>query len=152
LVFALQLPLQFIVSLPVQLGQMSGDSVLGPVAYVGAAVAVVGILFESIGDFQLVAFKANPANTGKVLRTGLWRYTRHPNYFGDACTWWGLWLIAFDAGYGLWSMVGPILITVLLTRWSGVPTVEGRMRRKRPEYEAYVQRTSGFIPMPPKKA
>ena len=157
LVFALQLPLQFIVSLPVQLGQMGDRGMLfpaplGPAAWLGVAVAVAGILFESIGDSQLVAFKADPANAGKVLQSGLWRYTRHPNYFGDACVWWGLWLIAADAGLGLWSMVGPILITVLLTRWSGVPTVEGRMRRKRPEYEAYVQRTSGFIPMPPKKA
>ncbi len=152
LVFALQLPLQFIVSLPVQLGQMGDLHPLGPIALAGAAVAVVGILFESLGDFQLVAFKANPANAGKVLQSGLWRYTRHPNYFGDACVWWGLWLIAFDAGLGLWSMPGPVLITILLTKWSGVPTVEGRMRRKRPDYEAYVQRTSGFIPMPPKKA
>jgi steroid 5-alpha reductase family enzyme len=151
LVFALQLPLQFIVCLPVQLGQMGTSAPLGPAAWAGAALAVIGILFESIGDFQLVAFKANPANAGKVLQTGLWRYTRHPNYFGDACVWWGLWLIAFDAGQGLWSIAGPILITTLLTRWSGVPTVEGSMRRKRPDYEAYVQRTSGFIPMPPKK-
>jgi len=151
LVFALQLPLQFIVSLPVQLGQMGDVATLGPVAWAGAALTVFGILFESVGDFQLVAFKADPANAGQVLQTGLWRYTRHPNYFGDACVWWGLWLIAVDAGLGLWSMPGPILITTLLTRWSGVPTVEGRMRRKRPQYEAYVQRTSPFIPMLPKK-
>ena len=151
LVFALQLPLQFIVSLPVQLGQVGEPQTLGPTAWIGVAIAAFGILFESIGDFQLVAFKANPANAGKVLQSGLWRYTRHPNYFGDACLWWGLWFIAFDAGQGMWSMPGPILITTLLTRWSGVPTVEGRMRRKRPEYEAYVQRTSSFIPMPPKK-
>jgi steroid 5-alpha reductase family enzyme len=151
LVFALQLPLQFVVSLPVQLGQMGVDAPLGPVAWGGAAIAAFGILFESIGDFQLVAFKANPANAGKVLQTGLWRYTRHPNYFGDACVWWGLWLIAFDSGLGQWSLPGPILITLLLTRWSGVPTVEGRMRRKRPEYEAYVRRTSSFIPLPPRK-
>ena len=123
LVFALQMPLQFIVSLPVQLGQMGDPRPLGPVAGAGAILALVGILFESIGDFQLVAFKANPANAGKVLQSGLWRYTRHPNYFGDACVWWGLWLIAADAGLGLWSLPGPILITTLLTRWSGVPTV-----------------------------
>ena len=154
LVFALQLPLQMIVSLPVQVGQLGESRRLGPVAWVGIALAIFGILFESVGDFQLVAFKANPANAGKVLQSGLWRYTRHPNYFGDACVWWGLWVISVDAGFdvGLWSMPGPILITTLLTRWSGVPTVEGRMRRKRPEYEAYVQRTSGFIPLPPKKA
>ncbi len=152
LVFALQWPLQFVVSLPVQLGQMGGVEPLGPVAGLGAALAVFGIAFESIGDFQLAAYKANPANAGKVLQSGLWRYTRHPNYFGDACVWWGLWVVAVDAGVGLWSMPGPILITVLLTRWSGVPTVEGNMRRKRPEYEAYVQRTSSFIPMPPRES
>ncbi|MEP6968079.1 MAG: DUF1295 domain-containing protein [Pseudomonadota bacterium] len=150
LVFALQAPLQFVVSLPIQLGQLSGPPALGPAAWIGAALAVAGILFESIGDFQLVAFKADGANAGKVLQSGLWRYTRHPNYFGDACVWWGLWLIAAETGLGAWSLPGPVLITVLLTRWSGVPTVEGRMRRKRPEYEAYVRRTSGFIPMPPK--
>ena len=152
LVFALQLPLQFIVCLPVQLGQLSGDTPLGLLAWAGAALAVIGILFETIGDLQLVAFKADPANNGKVLQTGLWRYTRHPNYFGDACVWWGLWLIAAETGLGAWSLPGPILLTFLLTRWSGVPTVEGRMRRKKPDYEAYVQRTSGFVPMPPKRA
>jgi len=152
LVFALQLPLQFVVSLPVQLGQLSGQGPLGPIAWVGAALAAAGIAFESVGDFQLVAFKADPANAGKVLQSGLWRYTRHPNYFGDACAWWGLWLIAADTPLGLWTVPGPLLLTFLLTRWSGVPTVEGRMRRKRPDYEAYVRRTSAFIPMPPKKA
>jgi steroid 5-alpha reductase family enzyme len=151
MVFALQLPLQFIVSLPVQLGQIGEVESLGPPAWAGAVLTLFGIAFESIGDFQLVAFKANPANAGKVLQSGLWRYTRHPNYFGDACVWWGLWMIAFDAGVGLWSMPGPILITVLLTRGSGVPLTEAGMRRKRPEYEAYVQRTSSFIPMLPKK-
>jgi len=151
LVFALQLPLQFIVCLPVQLGQIPAPTPLGPLAWAGAVLAAFGILFESIGDFQLVAFKADPANAGKVLQSGLWRYTRHPNYFGDACVWWGLWLLAADTGLGAWSLPGPILLTFLLTRWSGMPTVEGRMRRKRPDYEAYVQRTSGFIPMFPRK-
>ena len=151
LVFALQWPLQFIVSLPVQLGQMDGAKPLGPVAWLGAALALFGIVFESLGDFQLVAFKADPANAGKVMQTGLWRYTRHPNYFGDACVWWGLWMVAVDAGAGLWSMPGPILITLLLTRWSGVPLTEAGMRRRRPDYEAYVRRTSAFIPMPPRK-
>ena len=151
LVFALQMPLQFIVSLPVQLGQFGPDAALGPLAFLGAAMAVLGIAFETVGDLQLVAFKADPANAGEVLQSGLWRYTRHPNYFGDACTWWGLYLIAADHGLGAWSIPGPVLLTFLLTRWSGVPTVEGRMRRKRPEYEAYVSRTSGFIPWFPRK-
>jgi steroid 5-alpha reductase family enzyme len=153
LVFAMQAPLQFVVCLPVQLGQVAPTTALGPLAWAGVALTLVGIAFESIGDLQLVRFKADPANKGKVLDTGLWRYTRHPNYFGDACVWWGLYLIAAETGWiGAASIVGPILITVLLTRWSGVPTVEGRMRRKRPDYEAYVQRTSSFIPMPPKRA
>ena len=152
LVFALQAPLQFIVCLPVQLGQLTATSTLGPLALAGAVLAVLGIFFETVGDWQLTRFKANPANEGKVLDSGLWRYTRHPNYFGDACVWWGFYLIAADTGLvGALSIPGPILITILLTRWSGVPTVEGRMRRKRPDYEAYVARTSGFIPMPPKK-
>lgn len=153
LVFALQAPLQFIVCLPVQLGQIGEVGALGLAGWAGVALAILGIGFESLGDWQLVRFKADPGNAGKVLDTGLWRYTRHPNYFGDACVWWGLWLIAAETGWpGLVSVVGPILLTVLLTRWSGVPTVEGRMRRKRPDYEAYVARTSSFIPMLPKKA
>ena len=153
LVFALQAPLQFVVCLPAQLGQfgkVSGD--IGPIASAGAALAVVGILFESIGDWQLTRFKADPGNAGKVLDMGLWRFTRHPNYFGDACVGWGLFLIAAESPLGLWSLPAPALLTFLLTRWSGVPTVEGRMRRQRPEYEAYVQRTSSFIPWPPKTA
>ena len=149
IVFALQYLLQFAVALPVQLGQPS-SAPLGAVAIAGAALALVGIGFESLGDWQLTRFKADPANAGKVLDTGLWRYTRHPNYFGDACVWWGLYLIAAETGLGAWALPGPILITVLLTRWSGVPTVEGRMRRKRPDYEAYVARTSGFVPWFPK--
>jgi steroid 5-alpha reductase family enzyme len=151
LVFALQAPLQLVVALPVQLGQWSADGSLGLVGWLGVALCVFGIAFETLGDLQLVAFKADPANAGKVLQNGLWRYTRHPNYFGDACTWWGLFLVAAETPLGLWSLPGPVLITFLLTRWSGVPTVEGRMRRKRPEYEAYVQRTSSFFPMPPKR-
>lgn len=151
-VFALQAPLQFIVCLPVQLGQASAPAALGPLAWTGIALAVVGILFETIGDAQLVRFKANPENAGKVLDTGLWRYTRHPNYFGDACAWWGLYLIAAETGPpGAVSVVGPALLTFLLTRWSGVPTTEGSLRRKKPDYAAYVARTSGFIPMPPKR-
>jgi len=153
LVFALQAPLLFIVCLPVQLGQRGVDGPLGPVGIAGMALTVMGIGFETIADSQLAAFKGDPDNAGKVLDTGLWRYTRHPNYFGDLCVWWGLYLIAAETGIaGILSIAGPILITFLLTRWSGIPTVEGRLRRRRPEYEAYVQRTSSLIPMPPKKA
>jgi steroid 5-alpha reductase family enzyme len=150
-VFALQAPLQFIVSLPVQLGQLSANAELAALAWIGAALSLAGIAFESIGDWQLTRFRANPANAGKVLDSGLWRYTRHPNYFGDACVWWGLWLIAADAGFGAWTLPGPVLITYLLTSLSGVPTVEGHLKRQRPDYAAYVARTSGFIPLPPRR-
>lgn len=151
LVFALQAPLQFIVSLPVQLGQTTADVTPGPLAYVGMFLAIFGITFESIGDGQLVRFRRNPENKGKVMRTGLWRYTRHPNYFGDACVWWGLFFVAVDAGpIGWFALPGPLLITFLLTRVSGVPTTEGHLKRSRPDYEDYVRRTSSFIPWPPK--
>jgi steroid 5-alpha reductase family enzyme len=153
LVFALQAPTQFVVALPVQLGQESPTAApLGAVAWAGVALALLGIAFESIGDLQLARFKADGANAGKVMDRGLWRYTRHPNYFGDACLWWGLFLIAAETRFGLWSLPGPLLMTFLLTRFSGVPTVEGRLRRTRPDYEAYVARTSGFVPWPPRRA
>ncbi|WP_184722076.1 DUF1295 domain-containing protein [Caulobacter sp.] len=149
-VFATQYALGFVVALPVQLGQQAGA--LGPLAIAGAVLAATGIFFETIGDWQLTRFKADPENAGKVMDKGLWRYTRHPNYFGDACVWWGLYLIAAETGIGAWSLPGPVLITVLLTRWSGVPTTEGRMRKSKPGYEEYVARTSGFVPWFPKSA
>lgn len=151
MVYALQAPLLFIVCLPVQLGQVDAAPAVGMLGKIGVVLAVIGIAFESIGDWQLVRFRANPANRDKVLDSGLWRYTRHPNYFGDACTWWGLYLIAAESMTGLWALPGPILLTWTLIKWSGVPTTEGRMKRKKPEYEAYVRRTSGFVPWLPKR-
>ena len=149
MVFAMQGPMLFVVCLPVQLGQVSAEPV-GVLGLAGAAVALVGIAFETIGDAQLERFRADPANKGNVLDTGLWRYTRHPNYFGDACTWWGLYLIAAEANPGWWALPGPLLITWLLTRLSGVPMLERSLRKSRPDYADYVARTSGFFPLPPK--
>jgi steroid 5-alpha reductase family enzyme len=152
-VFALQAPLQFIVALPVQLGQLAPTHApLGPLALAGLAIGAVGFLFETVGDLQLAAFKRDPSTKGKVLERGLWRYTRHPNYFGDACVWVGLYLIAAETPFGAWSFPGPLLLIVLLTRWSGAPLVEGRLRQSRPGYADYVRRTSAFIPWPPKNA
>ena len=151
LVFLLQMPLLWIVCLPVQLGQISPQPLqLGPVAIAGAFIAVFGLAFESVADWQLVWFKNNPENHGQVMDRGLWRYTRHPNYFGDACVWWGLWLVAAESGVGLFAIVGPLFLTFTLTRWSGMPTVEGRLRRHKPAYEDYARRTSAFIPWPPR--
>jgi steroid 5-alpha reductase family enzyme len=151
-VFALQAVLLFIVCLPAQLGQISPEPAeLGLLAWIGATIALTGIAFETVGDWQLRAFRANPENKGKVLDTGLWRFTRHPNYFGDACTWWGIWLVAAETTPGLYAVVGPILITWLLTRLSGVPMLEHGLRKRRPGYEEYIRRTSSFFPWPPKK-
>jgi steroid 5-alpha reductase family enzyme len=151
MVFAMQAVLLFIVCLPVQLGQIATTPMgLTWLGWVGVAVALTGIAFETIGDAQLTRHRNNPAMKGKVLDTGLWRYTRHPNYFGDACTWWGLWLIAAETGPGLWALPGPILLTWLLTRLSGVPMLERALKKTRPGYEEYVRRTSGFFPLPPK--
>ena len=96
-------------------------------------------------------FKSEAANRERVLDKGLWRFTRHPNYFGDCCVWWGLYLIAAESGIGIWALPGPVLLTFLLTRWSGMPTIEGRLRRKKPGYEDYVRRTPAFVPWLPKQ-
>jgi steroid 5-alpha reductase family enzyme len=149
-VFLLQGPMLWIVSLPVQLGQIQAEpATLGLLAWVGAALAAVGIFFESLGDHQMAAFKSDPENEGKVMDRGLWRYTRHPNYFGDSCVWWGLYLIAAETSVGAWSFFGPLLLTWTLVKWSGVPLLERRLQRSRPGYADYLERTSSFFPWPP---
>lgn len=151
MVFLMQAPLLFIVCLPAQLGQLSAEPAqTGWLAFAGKCLALIGIGFETIGDWQLRRFRADPASKGKVLDTGLWRYTRHPNYFGDTCVWWGLWLIAAETPIGLWALPGPILLTWLLTRLSGVPMLEYGLKKSRPEYDDYIRRTSSFLPWPPK--
>jgi steroid 5-alpha reductase family enzyme len=153
MVFLMQAPLLFIVCLPAQLGPLASEPAeLGPLAWIGTVVALTGIAFESVGDWQLRQFRADPSSKGKVLDTGLWRYTRHPNYFGDACAWWGIWLIAAETAPGRWAVIGPVLVTWLLTRLSGVPMLEYSLKKTRPGYEEYVHRTSGFFPWPPKRA
>ena len=151
LVFAMQAPLLFIVCLPAQLGQIAAEpATTGWLAFAGKCLALLGIGFETIGDWQLRRFRADPASKDKVLDTGLWRYTRHPNYFGDCCVWWGLWLIAAETAPGLWAIAGPLLLTWLLTRLSGVPMLEHALKKRRPGYEDYIRRTSSFFPWPPK--
>lgn len=151
MVFAMQAPLLFIVCLPAQLGQLPTTPwTVGWLGFAGKVLVLIGIGFEAIGDFQLSRFRSNPANKGKVLDAGLWRYTRHPNYFGDTCVWWGVFVIAAETPLGLWSLPGPILITFLLTRLSGVPMLEHSLKKNRPGYEDYIRRTSSFFPLPPK--
>lgn len=150
MVFLPQAVLAWLTSLPVQLGQAADAPPVGWIGWAGAALAAVGIVFETVGDAQLTAFRKDPANRGRVLDTGLWRYTRHPNYFGDACVWWGLYLIAAETGPGLWAVFGPLFLTWTLTRWSGIGITEKAIRQSRPGYADYVRRTSAFVPWPPK--
>lgn len=150
-VFLLQGVLMWIVSLPVQLAATEAEpGDFGPLAYVGVALWFVGLLFETLGDAQLARFKADPANSGQVMDQGLWRYTRHPNYFGDFCVWWGIFLVAAETTAARWGIVGPVLMSFLLLRVSGVAMLEKTIGKRRPGYEAYVARTSAFFPRPPK--
>jgi steroid 5-alpha reductase family enzyme len=151
-VFAFQGALMWVVSLPVQLGQADDGAPVGPLAVVGAFTWVVGFLFESVGDAQLARFKKEPANAGKVMDRGLWSLTRHPNYFGDAVQWWGIGIVAAEAGTAALGLIGPVVMTFLLTRVSGVPMLEHSMAKRRPGYEDYVRRTSAFLPRPPRKS
>jgi steroid 5-alpha reductase family enzyme len=149
-VFVLQGVLMLIVSLPVQAAMRSATpQALTALDVIGAVVWAAGFVFETIGDLQLTRFKSKKSNAKKVMDQGLWRYTRHPNYFGDCLVWWGLGLIALTTG-AWWSLVGPLVMTVLLLRVSGVALLERRMQRTRPAYADYVARTSAFIPRKPK--
>lgn len=150
-VFGLQGTLMWIVSLPVQLGQADDTPDVGALAVVGALVFLVGLFFEVVGDAQLTRFKSDPANAGKVMDRGLWRYTRHPNYFGDACVWWGIAIVATETGSGAWGLVGAAVMTVFLRRVSGVTLLERSLKKRREGYEDYIARTSPFVPRPPKK-
>lgn len=151
-VFGLQGVLMFIVSLGVQLGQGPTSPALGWLAGVGIAVWATGLFFEVVGDAQLARFKADPANSGQVMTRGLWKYTRHPNYFGDACVWWGIALVAAETTVGRWGLIGAVVMSILLRRVSGVVLLEKSLSKRKPGYAEYVARTSAFIPRPPKKA
>jgi steroid 5-alpha reductase family enzyme len=149
-VFALQGALMWFVSLPVQLAIASGDAPLGVFDAVGALLVLVGLGFESIGDLQLARFMADPANAGRVMDRGLWRYTRHPNYFGDSIVWWGLFTIALATPYGSITVLSPALMTFFLLRISGVAMLERSIVKRRPDYAEYIARTSAFVPRPPR--
>ncbi|MEO5845274.1 MAG: DUF1295 domain-containing protein [Caldimonas sp.] len=147
LVFALQAVLAGIVAAPFLAG-MAGTRPFGALDAIGAAIAAFGIAFEAIGDAQMSRFKADPASAGQVMDRGLWRYTRHPNYFGEACVWWGLTMMALaGAGAaGAWCLVSPLLMTVLLLKVSGVSLLEQDIGQRRPAYRDYIARTPSFFP------
>ncbi|NDJ84530.1 MAG: DUF1295 domain-containing protein [Chloroflexi bacterium] len=150
-VFILQGIIMLIVSVPLLAAQHSGspDSLT---ILDGLAVLIwaIGFAFEAGGDLQMALFKAKPDNKGKVLDSGFWRYTRHPNYFGDAVQWWAYFLVALAAG-GWWSIFSPILMTFFLVRVSGVAMLEKTLVESKPKYRDYIKRTSAFVPMPPRQ-
>jgi steroid 5-alpha reductase family enzyme len=151
-VFLLQTALMWIVSWPAQWAvAVPSPPSLGLFDAIGVALWTVGIVFEAGGDLQLARFKADPANAGAVMDRGFWRYTRHPNYFGDACVWWGIYAVACAVPGGWRTLPGPLVMTVLLRRVSGVPMLERSLAKRRPGYADYVARTSVFLPRPPRR-
>lgn len=150
-VFLLQGGLICLIAMPLFAVQASGKmQELYWLDFVAAAVWFIGVFFESVGDWQMARFKANPANKGKVMDRGLWKYTRHPNYFGDAATWWGLGLFAISVG-NYWAPIGSIVMTGLILKVSGVSLLERTLKETKPKYAEYIRKTSSFIPWFPKK-
>ncbi len=148
-VYAVQALALWFVSLPLQVSAAAGAGVAA-VAVVGVAVWLLGVTFEAVGDAQLSAFKADPDSSGKVMDRGLWSWTRHPNYFGDASVWWGLWLVAASAWPGVLTLLSPIVMTYFLAFATGARLLERHMAQ-RPGYAAYQTRTSAFFPRPPRR-
>ncbi|MFO0918792.1 MAG: DUF1295 domain-containing protein [Planctomycetaceae bacterium] len=148
-VYLLQAVILWFVAWPIQASASVGtQQPLGWLDGLGVAFWTVGFLFEALGDWQLARFKANPANSGRVMDRGLWRYTRHPNYFGDCCVWWGVYLIAAANGVW-WTVASPLVMTILLLKVSGVSLLESTIVDRRPEYATYQRTTSAFLPWPP---
>lgn len=151
-VFWLQAVILWLVSLSVfEAVRQPEPAGLTALDIVGISVFAVGLFFESVGDWQLARFKADPTNRGKVLNRGLWRYTRHPNYFGDAMVWWGVFLMAASNPGSWWTILSPILMTTLLVRVSGVALLEKDLTKTKPAYREYLETTSAFVPLPPRR-
>jgi steroid 5-alpha reductase family enzyme len=146
LIFGLQAVMAWIISLPLH-GAILSDAPIGWLDALGAALWGVGFAFEAGGDWQLARFKRNPANRGAVMDRGFWRFTRHPNYFGEFSMWWGFYLIA-AAGGAWWSFPGPLLMSFLLLKVSGVTLLEKDIGERRPQYAEYIRRTNAFFPGP----
>ena len=149
IVFGLQALLAWLISISLY-GSISAIAPLNLLDYAGLALFIFGFLWESLADVQLSRFKGNPSNKGKVLNTGLWRYSRHPNYFGEACVWWGFYLFAL-AGGAWWAIISPILMTLLLLKVSGVTLLESTIVERRPAYAEYIRNTNAFFPGPLKR-
>ncbi len=166
-VFLLQGLLMWLISMPLAWGMMYWHTIpqmsyqlwhtgkgpnegLQALDYVGIVLWAIGLYFESVGDWQLARFKGNPENKGKVMDRGLWRYTRHPNYFGDTAVWWGFGFISLSVG-GYWAFLGTLLMTGLIIKVSGVALLEKSLKSQKPQYAEYIRKTSAFIPWFPKQ-
>jgi steroid 5-alpha reductase family enzyme len=147
-VYLLQWLFMQIVSVPIVLGA-SGAEVSKLWLVAGFSIWLIGFYFEAVGDYQLTVFKSKKTSKGKLMTTGLWRYTRHPNYFGEATLWWGIALIAYAASGNLLAFVGPLMIDFLLLKVSGIPMLEAKYKGRK-DWEAYAKKTSAFFPLPPK--
>lgn len=150
-VFLLQGIFMLLIAAPLLVVGAAASPALGAMDWAGIAVWLVGFAFETVGDAQLARFLSGPAREGRIMDRGLWAWSRHPNYFGEATMWWGLGLIALSAPGGWMGLAGPVTITWLLTRVSGIPMLEAR-RAGDPAWEAYKARTSAFLPLPPRKS
>lgn len=148
-VFMLQGAVIFLVALPVQLVINASGGPINGLDVIGVLLWLFGFCFEAIGDWQLLQFKRNPHNKGQIIQQGLWRYTRHPNYFGEAVLWWGVFLIALNAPHGIWGIINPVLIAFLLLKVSGIPMLEAKYENN-PDFMAYKSRTNAFFPWFPK--
>ncbi len=151
-VFALQAVVAWLVGLPLLAAHRAGAAPPGAIEWAGVALWAGGLAIEAIADAQLARFRADRANEGGVMDRGLWAWSRHPNYFGEACLWWGIGLVAVRAPGGTWALAGPALVTLLLLRVSGVTLLERHLASSRPGYANYVARTSAFVPWPPRRA
>ncbi|MCJ7771539.1 MAG: DUF1295 domain-containing protein [Desulfobacterales bacterium] len=151
-VFLLQGVILWIISLTVQMGQIAQHpSKISLFDYLGTIIWGVGFFFEAISDWQLARFKSMPENKGHVMDQGLWALSRHPNYFGETLVWWGLFIIGLSSMKNIWTVISPLTITWLLLKVSGVPLLENNLKKRKSKYQTYIQRTSAFIPLPPKK-
>jgi steroid 5-alpha reductase family enzyme len=150
IVFALQALLAGVVSM-VLFVAIQSQVTFSSLDTIATSLVMFGLAWEIIADWQLTSFKQNPENAGKVLESGLWRYSRHPNYFGECCVWWGFYLFALAAG-AWWSIISPMLMTLLLLKVSGVSLLESTINSRRPEYAEYIKKTNAFIPGPRKNA
>lgn len=149
-VFLLQGALIMLVSLPLLgVNAQTNTDALNWIDYLGIFVFIIGFIFEAGGDFQLARFKNNPANKGKVLNTGLWKYTRHPNYFGDSAVWWSFGIFSIASG-GYWQVIGSVLMTLLIVKVSGIALLEKTLNTTKPQYVEYIQNTNSFFPWFPK--